>query len=193
MLDVDTEIERNRLMATTREQEDPNYSENVQKALNKLISEEWLAGSTYTLFASALDRTDRNLRAVKDAFLETAVDETDDHMKSMIEFALAYGYDIPSTFSEFKKYADKEDVKLFEGFKKNKDSSYYLELAIKAEERAIKSYENVINSLDELAVLVELQAILKNNYYDEVEHLEDFNFLKYTIDAQLDYGSEDED
>ena len=111
-------------------------------------------------------------------------------MKSMLDFALAYGYDIPSTFSEFKKYADKEDVKLFESFKKGKDSAHYLALAIEAEQRAIKSYEEVLEGIDELAILTELQAILKNNYYDEVEHLESFNFLKYTIDAQLDYGED---
>ena len=52
-------------MATKREQEDPNYSEKVQKALNKLISEEWLAGNTYTLFAGSVDRSDRNYMAVK--------------------------------------------------------------------------------------------------------------------------------
>lgn len=178
-------------MATKKEQEDPNYSEKVQKALNKLISEEWLAGNTYMLFVSALDREDRNYKAVREAFFDTAVDELQDHMKSLLDFALSYGYDMPSTFSEFKKYADKEDVKLFETFKKGKDSAHYLELAIKAEERAIKSYEDVLENLEELAVLTELQGILRNNYYDEAEHLESFNFLKYTIDAQLDYGEED--
>ena len=178
-------------MATKREQEDPNYSEKVQKALNKLISEEWLAGNTYTLFASSVDRSDRNYMAVKEAFVDTAVDELQDHMKSMLDFALGYRYDIPSTFAEFKKYADKEDVKLFESFKKGKDSAYYLELAIESEERAIKSYEEVMEGIDDLVLLPELQAILKNNYYDEVEHLDSFKFLKYTIDAQLDYGAED--
>lgn len=177
------DVKEDKNMATKREQEDPNYSEKVQKALNKLISEEWLAGNTYMLFASALDRTDRNFTAVKDAFVDTAVDEHQDHMKSMLDFALAYGYDIPSTFAEFKKYADKEDVKLFESFKKGKDSAHYLELAIEAEERAIKSYEEVMEGIDDLVLLPELQAILKNNYYDEVEHLDSFKFLKYTIDA----------
>lgn len=185
------DVKEDKDMATKREQEDPNYSEKVQKALNKLISEEWLAGNTYMLFASALDRTDRNFTAVKDAFVDTAVDELQDHMKSMLDFALAYGYDIPSTFAEFKKHADKEDVKLFETFKKGKDSAHYLGLAIEAEKRAIKSYEEVMEGIDDLVLLPELQAVLKNNYYDEMEHLESFNFLKYTIDAQLDYGAED--
>jgi ferritin len=62
-------------MTIKSEQKDPNYSEKVQKALNKLISEEWLAGNTYMLFANALDRSDRNYTAVKDAFIDTAVDE----------------------------------------------------------------------------------------------------------------------
>lgn len=128
----------------------------MQKALNKLISEEWLAGNTYMLFASALDRADRNYTAVKEAFIDTAVDELQDHMKSMFEFALSYDYDIPSTFSEFKRYADKEDVKLFETFKKGKDSAHYLSLAIEAEKRAIKSYEDVMKNIDDLALLPEL-------------------------------------
>lgn len=173
-----------------KSEEDPNYSEKVQKALNKLISEEWFAGNTYILFANALDRDDRNYEAIRSAFDETAIDELQDHMKSMIQFALQNGYDVPSTFSEFKKYADKEDVKLFETFKKGKDSDYYLKLALESEQRAIVSYEEVVEGLDELAFLTELQAILKNNYYDEVEHLESFNFLKYTIDAQLNYDEE---
>lgn len=81
-------------------------------------------------------------------------------------------------------------MKLFETFKKGKDSDYYLKLALESEQRAIVSYEEVVEGLDELAFLTELQAILKNNYYDEVEHLESFNFLKYTIDAQLNYDEE---
>jgi rubrerythrin len=104
-------------------------------------------------------------------------------MKNMINFALAYGYDIPSTFAEFKKYADKEDVKLFENFKKGKDAAHYLNLSLEAEERAIKSYEEIMEGIDDLVFLPELQMILKNNYYDEVEHLDSFKFLKYTIDA----------
>lgn len=67
-----------------KSEEDPNYSEKVQKALNKLISEEWFAGNTYILFANALDRDDRNYEAIRSAFDETAIDELQDHMKSMI-------------------------------------------------------------------------------------------------------------
>ena len=104
-------------------------------------------------------------------------------MKNMINFALAYGYDIPSTFAEFKKYADKEDVKLFENFKKGKDAAHYLKLSLEAEERAVKSYEEIMEGIDDLVFFPELQMILKNNYYDEVEHLDSFKFLKYTIDA----------
>ncbi len=179
-------------MATRKELEDPDNSQKVQRALNKLISEEWLAGNTYMLFANALDRADRNCQAVKEAFIDTAVDELSDHMKSLLEFAIACGYDVPATYAEFKKHADREDVNLFESFKKGKDSAYYLDLAIEAEKRAVKSYEEVIEGLDELAFLPELQGTLKNSYYDEVEHLESFNFLKYTIDAQLDYGMDEE-
>lgn len=66
------------------------------------------------------------------------------------------GYDVPATFSEFKKYADKEDAKLFESFKKGKEASYYLELAIESEKRAIESYEKLLEELDELAMVTDL-------------------------------------
>jgi len=71
-------------MAKKSDKDNPNYSESIQKALNKLISEEWLAGNTYLLFASSIDREDRSFKAVSDAFVETAVDELQDHMKSLI-------------------------------------------------------------------------------------------------------------
>lgn len=177
-------------MAIKTKQEDPNNIQSIQRVLNKLISEEWLAGNTYLLFATALDRVDRNYAAVREAFLETAIDELQDHMKSLLNFAMSFGYDVPATFAEFKKHASKEDTKLFETFKKGKDSDYYLSLALEAEERAVKAYEDIIDQADDLILVPELQMVLKNNYYDEVEHLDSFRFLKYTIDAQLEYGEQ---
>ena len=80
--------------------------------------------------------------------LETSDDELDDHYASLVAFAKQNGYDVPSTYSEMKKYADKGDVKLFESCKKNQDALFYLNEGIKSEERAIETYEKYIDNDD---------------------------------------------
>lgn len=77
--------------------------------------------------------------------LETANDELNDHYASLVSFAKQNGYDVPSTYSEMKKYADKGDVKLFESCKKGQDSLYYLKEGVNSEERAIETYEKYID------------------------------------------------
>ena len=98
--------------------------------------------------------------------LETANDELNDHYASLVAFAKQNGYDVPSTYAEMKKYADKGDVKLFENCKKNQDSLFYLKESVKSEERAIEIYEKYVNDND-FDVVPDLQIIIKNNYYDE--------------------------
>lgn len=77
--------------------------------------------------------------------VETANDELDDHYASLVAFASQNGYDVPSTYSEMKKHADKGDVKLFESCKKGEDSLYYLKEGVKSEERAIETYEKYVD------------------------------------------------
>lgn len=158
----------------------------VQKLLNKLISEEWLAGNTYLLFKTSIARNDRNASPIVQAFDETAIDELSDHMEKLVDFAIQFGYAVPSTFKEFKKFADKNDSQLFETFKKDQDSIFYLDQSILSEQRAIASYNSAIAQLDDVYDYNGFQALLKTIYYDEVEHLETFKFLKYQVEANLD-------
>lgn len=51
---------------------------------------------------------------IHDEMLETASDEINDHYNKLVVFALTNGYNIPATYNEMKKFADDEDVKLFE-------------------------------------------------------------------------------
>lgn len=172
------------------EEEDIQFNDEVeaklvQKLLNKLISEEWLAGNTYLLFKTAISKEDPNINSIVQAFDETAVDELSDHMAKLVDFAIQFGYDVPSTFKEFKRFADKNDFELFESFKKDKDSNYYLDQSILSEQRAIASYNKAIAQMDDVYDYNGFQALLKTIYYDEVEHLETFKFLKYQVEASL--------
>ena len=79
-------------------------------------------------------------------------------------------------------WLDKDDIKLFEKTQRNKDAKFYVKLGIESEKRAIETYEKALKEKD-VSSDVELEMILKNNYYDEVEHLEKLNFILSSIDA----------
>lgn len=156
----------------------------IQKILNKLISEEWIAGQLYKLFIQAIKP--EYLSTVFDAFEETATDEINDHMANLIVFARKYKYTIPVNYKDFNKFAGKDDVKQFESFKSDQDAKYYLEEAIASEQRAIATYADIIKKLEEMNQtdkLIELISICTNNWYDEIEHSNTFLFLKYQVEA----------
>lgn len=97
---------------------------DVQAAIDKLVSDEWFAGQMYTQFVLLVKEEDRS--KIAGEMLEIADDELDDHLRSIIEFALSYRFSVPSTYSEMKKLADKEDVKTFENCKKGQDALFYI-------------------------------------------------------------------
>ena len=167
-----------------------NKSKKIQNALNKLISDEWFAGNVYKQFVVLIDQ--RFKPQIEDLMVETANDELNDHYASLVEFAKQNGYDVPSTYSEMKKYADKNDVKLFENCKKGQDSLFYLNEGVKSEERAIETYEKYVDNED-LKCEPNLEVIINNNYYDEQQHLEDFNFAIESIQAFARYNGNEED
>lgn len=160
--------------------EEEKKDKKVQDALNKLISDEWFAGNIYKQFV-VLASNEARLQ-LEDLMLETADDELNDHYKSLVDFAKKNSYDVPSTYSEMKKFADKGDIKLFESCKKDQNSMFYLEEGVKSEERAIETYEKYVDNED-IACEPELEVIIKNNYYDEQQHLEDFNFAIESLQA----------
>lgn len=159
-------------------------NKRIQAALNKLISDEWFAGQIYRNFAMVVKAEDRAV--IHDEMLETASDEINDHYNKLVVFALTNGYNIPATYNEMKKFADDEDIKLFEKGQKNKDAGYYLKISIDAEERAIETYEKFLQDKEVIAN-VDMQMILKNNYYDEIEHLNTFKFSLTQYDAMKQF------
>ena len=169
--------------------EEEKKDKKVQDALNKLISDEWVAGNVYKQFVVLVK--DCCKHQIAEIMLDTADDELNDHYASLVAFAKQNGYDVPSTYSEMKKYADKADVKLFESCKKDQDALFYLNEGIKSEERAIETYEKYVDNED-LKCEPNLEVIIKNNYYDEQQHLEDFNFAVESIQAFERYNDGDE-
>ena len=160
--------------------EESNLSKPMQKTINRLVSAEWLAGNIYALFVNAMKKED--LPKVKDLLIDTANDELYDHMRSIVIKAIDYGFDVPTSYKEFKKHADKADVKIFENTKKKQELMHYVDKVIELEERAIIDYENALE-LDDVTSYPELQIVFKSNYYDEKEHLESFKFIKYSLEA----------
>lgn len=166
--------------------EEEKKDKKVQDALSKLISDEWFAGNVYKQFVVLASNEAR--AQIEQLLLETTDDELNDHYASLVAFAKQNGYDVPSTYSEMKKYADKTDVKLFESCKKDQDALFYLNEGVKSEERAIETYEKYVDSED-LKCEPNLEVIIKNNYYDEQQHLEDFNFAIESIQAFERYNN----
>lgn len=162
----------------------------VQSVLDKLISDEWFAGNIYKQFVVLVK--DCCKHQIEQIMLETSDDELNDHYKNLVMFAKQNGYDVPSTYSEMKKHADKDDIKLFESCKKDQDALFYLDEGVKSEERAINIYEKFLYD-DKLACAPQLQVIVKSNYYDEQQHLEDFSFAVESIQAFNRYNGNEED
>lgn len=155
-------------------------NKKIQVTLNKLISDEWFAGQLYRNFVMIVKPEQRSV--IHDQMLDIASDEINDHYKKLVTYAITNGYDVPASYSEIHKLADKDDVKLFEKTQRNKDAKFYVKLGIESEKRAIEAYEEALKEKD-VSSDVELEMILKNNYYDEVDHLEKLNFILSSIDA----------
>jgi len=160
---------------------------NIQKLLDKLISDEWFAGHIYKQFILLIDKNERH--QVEEQLLDTACDELDDHMMSLVKFACENGYEVPTTYNELKKNADKDDIKLFESCKKNENAQWYITKVIDAEKRAIETYEKYINE-EYVRINPDLSLIVNNNYYDEVEHLSQYNFINDSLEALKKFPKE---
>ena len=153
----------------------------VQKALSKLVSDEWFAGQTYRQFILLVKPEDRS--KIAGEMLDVANDELDDHLRSLVDFGLSYGFSVPSTYNEMKKEVSKEDLKLFEDCKKGQDAEFYLDQAIEAEKRAIETYQKYVDDYEFAHELQDFKLIVRNNYYDEIDHLEKFKFMKDSLEA----------
>ena len=161
--------------------EKQQLDKDVQSAIDKLVSDEWFAGQMYKQFVLLVKEEDRS--KIEGEMLEIAADELDDHLRSLVEFALSYKFSVPSTYNEMKKLADKEDVKLFENCKKNEDAVFYLEKGIEAEKRAIETYQKYVDDYQFAHFFQDFKLIVQNNYYDEIDHLHKLEFMKDSLEA----------
>ena len=87
-----------------------------------------------------------------------------------------------------KKEVSKEDLKLFEDCKKGQDAMFYIEKAIEAEKRAIETYQKYVDDYEFAHDFQDFKLIVQNNYYDEVDHLEKFEFMKDTLEAAKSFS-----
>lgn len=62
-----------------------DIDKDVQALLDKLISDEWFAGHIYKQFVLLVDNEQRY--QIEEQLLDTANDEIDDHMMSLVQFA----------------------------------------------------------------------------------------------------------
>ena len=147
-------------------------SATLQKAVQKLIAEEYSAYQLYFFSKFAVKAEDRGV--IVDLFDQIAADELNDHLKTLAEWCAEYGVDIPATESDFKKAGSKPMQKIVSDLKKNKDAGYYLEQAVKQEELAMKSYKDVLEN-SEVSQFTDLQSALWHIYYDEAEHMQNLN------------------
>lgn len=171
----------------TNKKDNPYYNPKVQKILNKLISDEKMASEFYKDFVLRVAPEYRPY--VKEAFLDIAKDEFEDHYLGLIQFCEDFGYDIPVGYSEISKYAGDISIKLFNKSKDGQDPKYYVELAIESETESIKDYEKAISDLEkEKLEYGNLRGILLSNYYDELEHLSTLQFLMQNLN--MEFGEE---
>ena len=151
---------------------------SVQRALNKLIAEEFIAGMFYNGCLLAAAKVSNE--AFCKLFAETAADELNDHLLHLKKWAILNEYDVPFKLKDYEKYAENA-VKQLNNIKKDKDLDYYIDEAIKSEQDAIASYEEALKDDN---IPYDLYAIMQQNYYDEIDHLESLNFLKYAFGAE---------
>lgn len=151
--------------------------QSIQHALNKLVSEERLA---YEFYIGCIMAAGKYSKYISTVFSEIAVDELNDHCAKLTTWGLENGYEIPFKYSDYAKYSGKNQAKSIDKIKQNKEPIEYVELAVENERDSIKSYEELIQKGE---MPYELNAILIQNYYDEIEHLKKLNSMKMVFDA----------
>ena len=152
------------------EEQDKTYR-NTQKILNKLISEELLAGNFYNGCVASVTPMQR--RVIEEKFSEIARDELEDHARVLTKFAIENGFEVPFKYKDIEKYSSKKMVAKFNTLKRGEDAQYYIERAIESEVEAIKSYEECMAG----EYLFDLQPVMLKCYYEEMKHLEDLQLL----------------
>ena len=153
---------------------------NIQKLLNKIMSEEMLAHMFYMGCIVATCKC--NSAVFQKMFTEIAEDELNDHFMKLKNWATENCFKVPFKMKDYAKHAEKDNRRL-ESLKLDEEALYYVDAAILSELDAIASYEEALDNED---IPYELNAILLQNYYDEIEHLDQLRTLKFAIEAGAD-------
>ena len=164
-----------------KKEKDPLYNKKIQEALDKLIAEEIIANAFYIgcIVSTSPEKAD----VFWNMFNDIAIDELDDHYKSLSDYAVDNDYDVVFKYKDLEKNADKRVVKQFNSPKAGQDPKYYVDEAIKSEEYAIESYKKII---DDNELPYEFISILYQNYYDELEHLQKLKILSDAMENNVE-------
>lgn len=167
---------------TKKKSETDKIRTTIQKYINKWISEEWFAGRVYELIGKTCYENQEH----NDVYIDVSVDEINDHLQNLVDFARQYGFTYPMSYKEFLRYAGDDDINFFEKFRgmtdMDTDKKYQalLNKSIESEKRAIASYSEglqALNNYDGMEAF-ELRQVAVNNLADEYDHLDKFNFLQ---------------
>lgn len=177
-----TSKERRQMM----EKKNNTIDKSIQNAIDRLVSEEWFAGQMYKQFILLVDNEERS--QILNQMLDISNDEIDDHLHSLVDFALSNGFSVPTTYNEMKNHASREDVKLFESCEKGKPALFYVQKAVESENRAIELYQMYIDDYDFAHDYQDLKTIVLSNYYDEIDHLKSLQFIQSSIEAMHEFN-----
>lgn len=155
----------------------PYFNVKVQKAINKLIADSYMAGHLFEFMVCAAGKEIRG--QIYDMYLQNADEELSTHMKDLIDWAIEFDYDIPCSLTDMEKYADEDIVKLTKNVKKDGDIDYYVKRATDLLTNLIKTYDELIRSED-FVEFGDVYAIITRNYYDEIQKLENMSIFQYT-------------
>lgn len=150
----------------------------VQDALNKLISEEWIAGTMYINAIALCGPYD--VDKISGLLEKLADDEINDHFNKLVYFALYNGYKIPLSVKDCKKFSGKTLVKIASSLKKDRDARYYIMNVMDAEDLAIASYEEMLNDPE---LPDGFLSLIRPIYHEEREHMNEIRTLCIANDA----------
>lgn len=161
-----------------KQKNDENYNPKIQKALNKLISEEIIASEQY--IGSIVATCTCQSSEFAQIFEGIADDEYDDHYKKLVAYAIANDYDVPFKWKDYEKHADPKAFRLLSSLKTGEKTKYYIEKAVESEKLAVESYMQIAQDPD---LPYEFTSICWQIYYDEVEHLSKLAILNDALAA----------
>lgn len=161
-----------------KQKNDENYNPKIQKALNKLISEEIIAREQY--IGSIVATCTCQAAEFAQIFEGIANDEYDDHYKKLVAYAIANDYDVPFKWKDYEKHAEPKLFKILNSLKSGEKTKYYIQKALDAEKLAVESYGQIAQDQD---LPYDFTSICWQIYYDEIEHVSRLEILNDALEA----------